>query len=170
MAAVDKKGVPLAVTPWWHRTLASATALVLGLLAIYLLFKWAVWKPYYLLITTPAAILLGYLFEWVFYKRYLTVLKKRLREFKLAICLRCCYGLHGLPESHSCPECGEPFTMNGTKEHWRKWLSRQFRPTLRQLLNFTSIESCIQCGGKIHAPSKFLCEECCKVTKSSLTI
>lgn len=169
MAAIDKKGIPLAVTPWWHSTLARVSGYALVMVAVYLFFARMAWMPFRSVILQMAAILLASLLEWFFYGRYLSALKRRLREFQLAICLRCAYDLHGLPENHSCPECGESFALSDTREHWRKWLSKQFHPTFREYINLTSNESCIHCGAGLERPGRFLCKVCGELSGAPFT-
>ena len=36
-----------------------------------------------------------------------------------AMCEQCGYDLRGLPERHTCPECGKQYDLNRTRAHWR---------------------------------------------------
>lgn len=59
----------------------------------------------------------------------------RLAESAYRICLNCDHDLRGVPERHTCPECGVSFDVAGLRETWEKWLaSWPPRPRLDGLL------------------------------------
>lgn len=49
-------------------------------------------------------------------------IKRRAVAAGFLLCLRCRYALAGLaPQTDRCPECGEPFSLEGTVRTWRRW-------------------------------------------------
>jgi len=47
-----------------------------------------------------------------------------LREFELAVCDKCGYCLRGLPESHTCPDCGHEYDLADLRDTWQDWIDR----------------------------------------------
>ncbi len=40
------------------------------------------------------------------------------------ICMACGYNLQGLPDHHSCPECGTEYDVDALTRDWQAWLER----------------------------------------------
>lgn len=66
----------------------------------------------------PVAPLVVYLVFMVPVRRARRLIVKH----KCELCMRCKYPLTGLPEQGSCPECGEPYTIEEARRHWAKFV------------------------------------------------
>jgi hypothetical protein len=44
----------------------------------------------------------------------------RLRKLGFHVCTHCGYHLRGLPETGTCPECGQPFDTKSVRNEWNR--------------------------------------------------
>jgi hypothetical protein len=49
-------------------------------------------------------------------------LRRRLRETRGRVCLKCGFDLRGLGEAGACPECGRPFDIPADRARWRSFV------------------------------------------------
>jgi len=48
-------------------------------------------------------------------------LRRRVRRGNYRFCVRCTYPLAGLPDKHTCPECGKEYRIADVQAQWREW-------------------------------------------------
>ncbi len=167
MAAVDEKGIPPFVTPWWHGTLArGATCFFLAFSGFFLIASFGVSRPS----TIPlVAMVVTQIIGWWCYDRHIKALRERLPEHEFMLCLRCGYDLRNLPDSHLCPECGEPFSRAELWDVWTKWLLSGFQFRVAAMTNgelyrkiMAGRSTCMLCSAPLNPPGQGLCASCIK--------
>lgn len=52
---------------------------------------------------------------------------RRLRALEYRVCPRCAYSLVGLPDEHTCPECGIEYSVESLRAQWKRWLDAPWR-------------------------------------------
>jgi len=55
-------------------------------------------------------------------------LRRELEESDLLLCLTCGYCLKGLPDRHTCPECGTAFDAPSVQAQWKHWIQHRKLP------------------------------------------
>lgn len=122
--------------PRWYLPSAAETARLLG-------WRWILFAPAITLIvlvlwipTEPAMIqfLIGWWKLWVIAGALpagvaINMAKHAIRSRRDPFCIHCGYGLTGLPDGHTCPECGRQFLHRIIEEYRRDphWFIKRHR-------------------------------------------
>jgi|ERR1043166_3829953 hypothetical protein len=55
-------------------------------------------------------------------------MRRELTVYDFCVCLNCGYSLKGLPERHTCPECGRDFQIDEVRSAWKYWIRHRRLP------------------------------------------
>lgn len=164
------EGEPKCVRPWYYGHLIGLFIDAATVSALYLLAWWLGVGP----TATPLIWLLfvagcvaSEVAHWRFYERYRELLQRRVLKSDFRVCLRCGYSLLGLPDTHQCPECGQPFAREELRSAWEPWLKkhfgyeRKYHEMDREVLEtLRRRKTCIRCGHDIREVPTRICPAC----------
>jgi len=88
--------------------------------AKYSIGMFSVLGPISILILSQVA---GVIAAWLVYGRRHRQLTRLVAENDSRVCLRCGYLLTGLPDRHSCPECGVSYDVEENRRLWERWVN-----------------------------------------------
>jgi hypothetical protein len=81
------------------------------------------WRPIPYPWVIPGVFGLLMLSPWLTTRRVKMRSAKLVLENKGRVCNHCGFLLHGLPEEHTCPECGNGYEIQSLRDSWLRWMN-----------------------------------------------
>jgi hypothetical protein len=102
---------------------------------IQLLVAW--WKLWFIAVAVPVGIAIN-------------SAKHIIRARREPFCIHCGYGLVGLPEEYTCPECGRPYSRRVIDEYRQDphWFIQRYRMAMKMPKADTPFEAKVSCAPK----------------------
>lgn len=116
----DSKAPIVILFRWWSVLLLVLIATQLGFMALALAIGWrSIMGDIMNLL--PVLVLVGN--PYFIGGRVKVRFARELFEHEGRMCLDCGYLLEGLPDEHTCPECGEAYEIAALRAAWLHWLT-----------------------------------------------
>lgn len=121
----DSKAPIVILFRWWSVLLLVLIATQLGFMALALAIGWrSIMGDIMNLL--PVLVLVGN--PYFIGGRVKVRFARELFEHEGRMCLDCGYLLEGLPDEHTCPECGESYEIAELRAAWLHWLTETHPP------------------------------------------
>ena len=83
------------------------------------------WRPIPYPWVIPGVFGLLMLSPWLASRRVKLRFARYVLGNKGRVCYSCGFLLHGLPDQHTCPECGREYEIRSLRESWLRWMKGQ---------------------------------------------